>query len=165
MSQCSENHVDEFVARPHEKENEGEVSISGGMLVIRVEGPANQTLLALLVETPTPIPQNPDEEVARAEMAYQGMMASLPTFVKNSTPPNLSDDQLDGITSYFSIPITKVDTRLALPGEQLYLPRIEEDSEDPDMMFGYTSVYVEAFSFGMRLPFSRFVNDLLITLN
>ncbi|GAA0165138.1 hypothetical protein LIER_20615 [Lithospermum erythrorhizon] len=99
------------------------------------------------------------------ERAYQGMMASLPTFVENSTPPDLTDDQLDGITSYFSIPITKVDTRITLPGEKLYLPRIEEGSEDPDLMFGYTTLYVKAFSFGRRLPFSRFVNDLLITLN
>ncbi|GAA0165139.1 hypothetical protein LIER_20616 [Lithospermum erythrorhizon] len=53
------------MARPYEETNEGEVSISGGMLVIRVEGPANQTLPTLPVETPRPIPQNADEEVAR----------------------------------------------------------------------------------------------------
>ncbi|GAA0177889.1 hypothetical protein LIER_29761 [Lithospermum erythrorhizon] len=59
----------------------------------------------------------------------------------------------------------KVDTRLGLPREQLYLPHIEEGSTDPDLTFGYTSIYVKAFSYGMRFPFSPFVNNLLITIN
>ncbi|GAA0158683.1 hypothetical protein LIER_15641 [Lithospermum erythrorhizon] len=91
-------------------------------------------------------------------------MASLPTFVKNSLPADLTDDQLDGITTYFSIPHDKVDTRLTLRGEQLYLPQIVNDSSDPSL----TPVIprcVEAFTYGMRLPFSHFVNKLLISIN
>ncbi|GAA0174432.1 hypothetical protein LIER_27822 [Lithospermum erythrorhizon] len=59
----------------------------------------------------------------------------------------------------------KVDTHLALLREQLYLPCIEEGSIDPDLTFGYTSVYVEAFPYSMRLPFSPFLNNLLIAVN
>ncbi|GAA0167503.1 hypothetical protein LIER_22423 [Lithospermum erythrorhizon] len=58
MSQSSENHVDEFVARSYEETNEGEFSINGGMPLFRIEAHANQTLATLLVETPRPIPQN-----------------------------------------------------------------------------------------------------------
>ncbi|GAA0162188.1 hypothetical protein LIER_18334 [Lithospermum erythrorhizon] len=57
------------------------------------------------------------------------------------------------------------DTRLALLREQLYLPCIEENSTYPDLTFGYTSVYVEAFSYGIRLPFSPIINNLLTTIN
>ncbi|GAA0152849.1 hypothetical protein LIER_11224 [Lithospermum erythrorhizon] len=39
------------------------------------------------------------------------------------------------------------------------------DSTDPDLTFGYTFVYVEAFSHGIRLPFSPFVNNILIAIN
>ncbi|GAA0170792.1 hypothetical protein LIER_24976 [Lithospermum erythrorhizon] len=119
--------------------NRAETSISGGMPIIQAEGPLN---FASLPQPLDPVngahlvtAEDVREEAARAKEAYQGMMASLPTFVKHSTPPDLTDDQLDGIMSYFSIPIEKVDTRLALPREQLYLSRIEEDSTDPDLAF------------------------------
>ncbi|GAA0175848.1 hypothetical protein LIER_28944 [Lithospermum erythrorhizon] len=134
-----------------------EASISGGMSVIQAKGPSSQVPPPQHTEPINPTSQKKTtegtgEEATRAEKAYQGMMDSLLTFLKNSTPPDLTDDQLDGITSYFSIPITNVDTRLALPREQLYLPCIKEDSTDPDLTFGHTFVYVEAFSYGMRYP-------------
>ncbi|GAA0159159.1 hypothetical protein LIER_38807 [Lithospermum erythrorhizon] len=157
MSQSSEHQGGDFVFRPRPEANRAETSISGGMPIIQAEGPLNFASrpqpLDLVNSARVVTAEDVREESARAEEAYQGMMASLPTFVKNSTPTDLTDDQLDGITSYLSIPIEKVDTRLALPREQLYLPRIEQDSTDPDLNFGYTSVYVEAFSYGMRLPF------------
>ncbi|GAA0170938.1 hypothetical protein LIER_25090 [Lithospermum erythrorhizon] len=73
--------------------------------------------------------------------------------------------KLNGFSTYFSIPFDEVDTRLLFPGDQVILPRIEAGYTDPDLTHGYTAVYVESFSYGMRLPFSCFLNNVLITLN
>ncbi|GAA0168192.1 hypothetical protein LIER_22962 [Lithospermum erythrorhizon] len=154
MSQSSKNQVDNFELRPRTEADQAEASISGGMLIIPLAEPLAQVPLPQNTEPANPILHANVVEATRAEEAYQGMMASVPTFVKESTPPDLTDDQLDNITTYFSIPLEKVDTHLALPRESLYLPHIEESSTDPDLTFGYTSVYIETFSFGMRLPFS-----------
>ncbi|GAA0141924.1 hypothetical protein LIER_42689 [Lithospermum erythrorhizon] len=137
----------------------------GGMPILQFAEPLAQVPLPQTIEPANPVAQANDIEVARAEAAYQGMMASLPTFVKNSTPLDLTEDQLDSLTRYFAIPLEKVDTCLAILREQLYLPHIKENSTDRDLTFGYTSVYVEAFSYGIRLPFSPFVNNLLTTIN
>ncbi|GAA0146208.1 hypothetical protein LIER_06217 [Lithospermum erythrorhizon] len=95
--------VDNFELCPRPVANQAEASISGGRPIIQVEGhsnlaspshhtePMNHTLQLHTDESER-------EEVARADKAYQGMMASFPTFVKNSPPPNPTDDQLDGIT-------------------------------------------------------------------
>ncbi|GAA0151669.1 hypothetical protein LIER_10344 [Lithospermum erythrorhizon] len=165
MSPSLENQPENFELRPCGEANQVEASVSGGMPILHPDRPTNPTLQTAPVNPfVITVPEGVRDKAARAEKAYQGM-ASFPTFVKNFTPPGLTDDQLDGITSYFSIPLEKVDTRLALPHEQFYLPHIEEGSYDPDLTFGYTSIYVEAFSYGMQLSFSRFVNDLLITIN
>ncbi|GAA0161744.1 hypothetical protein LIER_39289 [Lithospermum erythrorhizon] len=61
------------------------------------------------VRVANPVAAAVDPNVAtREEAAYQGIMASLPTFVKKSIPANLTDDKLDGITTYFSIPHDKL---------------------------------------------------------
>ncbi|GAA0153950.1 hypothetical protein LIER_12066 [Lithospermum erythrorhizon] len=101
----------------------------------------------------------------KAEALYQGIMASLPTFIKKSVPSQITLGHIDGFSTYFSTPFDKVDTRLPLPRDQVILPRIEAGSTDPDLTPGYTAVYVESFSYGMRMPLSTFVNCLLISIN
>ncbi|GAA0148713.1 hypothetical protein LIER_43019 [Lithospermum erythrorhizon] len=76
----------------------------------------------------------------------------IPSF-KKSLPSQITMDQLDEFSTYFSIPFDKVDIRLPLPGDQVILPCVEVDSTDPDLTPGYTAIYVESFSYGMRLPF------------
>ncbi|GAA0138689.1 hypothetical protein LIER_00386 [Lithospermum erythrorhizon] len=170
MSQSS-SHVNDFVVRPRAREVQKEVSLSEVMPILQATGPLreedpNSNPSVQEVGASHPHLATPNPCVAeRAEAAYQGIMSSLPSFVKKSVPPNLTDDQLDGITTYFSTPHDKIDTHLALEGEQLYIPHIENNSSDPDLRPGYTSVYVEAFTFEMRLPFSRFLNNLLISIN
>ncbi|GAA0140584.1 hypothetical protein LIER_01900 [Lithospermum erythrorhizon] len=166
MSQSLENHMDNFEICPRTGANQEDASVSGGMLVLQPtdlirSGTAAQ---GAGVANLTYALANPDE-AERAEAAYRGIMTSLPAFIKKSIRPNLTNDQLDGITSYFFIPHDKVDTHLALRGEQVYLPHIENNSFDPDLTHGYTLVYVEVFTYGMRLPFSSFVNNLLIAIN
>ncbi|GAA0169920.1 hypothetical protein LIER_24298 [Lithospermum erythrorhizon] len=143
MSQSSTN-IENLEVRPRIGATQEEASTSGGMLILQATGP---------------------NEAKRAETVYQGIMAYLPTFIKKSIPPNLTDDELDGITSYFSIPHDKVDTRLALRGDQLYLPLIENNFAVHDLTPGYTLVYVEVFTYGMRLPLFSFVNNYLISIN
>ncbi|GAA0140976.1 hypothetical protein LIER_02224 [Lithospermum erythrorhizon] len=163
MSESSSN-VEAFVVRPSTEDHE-EASISEGMPVLQATGSSAEPIIPAVKTTISPpTPTNPTE-AERAEAIYQDIMASLPTFVKKSIPPNLTDDQLDGITTYFSIPHDRVDTRLTLRTEQLYLPHIVNDSSDPDLTLGCTSVYAEAFSYGMRLRFPLFVNNLLISIN
>ncbi|GAA0157591.1 hypothetical protein LIER_14828 [Lithospermum erythrorhizon] len=118
MSQSSENNVDNFEVRQRTEANQEEASISGGMLVFHVTEPANQGSANLVpiapnVVAPTLVsaPMGPNV-AAREEAAYQGIMASLPTFVK------------------------KHNSRLR--GEQLYLPHIEEKSSDPNLTPDYT---------------------------
>ncbi|GAA0166440.1 hypothetical protein LIER_21593 [Lithospermum erythrorhizon] len=48
---------------------------------------------------------------------------------------------------------------------QGYLAPYRRRFNDPDLTPGYTTVYVESFSYGMRLPFSSYVNNLLISIN
>ncbi|GAA0160142.1 hypothetical protein LIER_38982 [Lithospermum erythrorhizon] len=96
MSQSSENQADNFVLCPRGEADQDEDSISGGMPLIQIGGPLNQiTLQQPEPENPTPprvTVEGAIEEAARTENPYQGIMASLPTFLKNSTPPYLTDD-------------------------------------------------------------------------
>ncbi|GAA0174543.1 hypothetical protein LIER_27914 [Lithospermum erythrorhizon] len=52
-----------------------------------------------------------------------------------------------------------------MPRLQVTGPLVLDNSSDPDLTHSYTSVYVEAFTYAMRLPFSSFVNNLLIAIN
>ncbi|GAA0182964.1 hypothetical protein LIER_30468 [Lithospermum erythrorhizon] len=54
-----------------------------------------------------PAPVDP-HSAERVEAAFQGIMSSLITFVNKSLPLNLTEDQLDGITTYFSIRHDKI---------------------------------------------------------
>ncbi|GAA0166950.1 hypothetical protein LIER_21993 [Lithospermum erythrorhizon] len=71
MSQTSENNVDNFEVRPRAGANQEDASIGGGMPILQATGHAN----------PTPIQPADPTEAERAEAAYQGIMASLPTFI------------------------------------------------------------------------------------
>ncbi|GAA0186845.1 hypothetical protein LIER_34133 [Lithospermum erythrorhizon] len=139
MSQTSENNIENFEVCSLVGENQEEASISGGMLVLQVTGPANPgsanpVPIVQGVGAANPVSSPPDpNEATRAEAAYQCIIASLPTFVKKSTPHYITDDQLDGFTTYFSIPYDKLDTHIPFPGEQLFRFCIEEGSSDPDL--------------------------------
>ncbi|GAA0142239.1 hypothetical protein LIER_03185 [Lithospermum erythrorhizon] len=143
MSQSSDNQADNYELHARTGPNQTETSRRGEICqlpatVPSIEGP-NQSVVPALLS-----PCNLEDSVvaARADAAYQ-----------------------DGLATYFSIPPDKEETRLALPGDQLILPRIDVGTSDSNFTPGYTAVYAKAFSYGMRLPFSNFVNNLLITIN
>ncbi|GAA0150109.1 hypothetical protein LIER_09120 [Lithospermum erythrorhizon] len=159
MFQCSENQMGDYELRPLDNSNHTECSRAGEMSLRPVVELTVQEPAPAATQIPIPcvargsVQSSTPAAVERAETAYQGIMASLPTFFKKYSPSPITLDQLDGFSTYFSIPVDKVDTRLPLPGDQVILPRIEADSIDPDLTLGYTAVYVESFSYGIRLPF------------
>ncbi|GAA0161911.1 hypothetical protein LIER_18118 [Lithospermum erythrorhizon] len=83
MSQSSENKPENFELRPRGAANQPDQAHTS----IPKSHSANP-----LANT---VSESAKDEAARMEKAYQGIMAFLPTFVKNSTPPDLTDDQLD----------------------------------------------------------------------
>ncbi|GAA0150763.1 hypothetical protein LIER_09628 [Lithospermum erythrorhizon] len=59
-------------------------------------------------------------------------MDSLPSLIRNSLPTTVTNENLDEFATYFSIPPDMVETRLASPGDQLILRRIDVGTCDPD---------------------------------
>ncbi|GAA0183389.1 hypothetical protein LIER_30808 [Lithospermum erythrorhizon] len=104
----SENNIDNFEVHSRVGANQEEASISGGMPILQATSPVNHgpATWSAGVANPTRTPPDPSED-ERGEAPYLGIMASLPTLIKKSIRLNLTDDQLDGITSYFSIPHDK----------------------------------------------------------
>ncbi|GAA0163347.1 hypothetical protein LIER_39581 [Lithospermum erythrorhizon] len=137
MSQSFENNVNPFVVLPLKGVTQEETSISGGVPIQHATAHVTQGSVAQGsgIANPLPAQANPSE-TERAEAAYQGIMVSLPTFIKKLTPPDLTDEQIDGFQTYFSIPHDKVDMHLALAGESLFLPHIDEKSSDPNLTPG-----------------------------
>ncbi|GAA0184020.1 hypothetical protein LIER_31334 [Lithospermum erythrorhizon] len=87
----SSSNVEAFVVYPGTEVHE-EASISEGMLVLQATGSSVEPIIPVVETTvPPPSPGNPTE-AERGEAAFQGIMASLPTFVKNSLHPDLTDD-------------------------------------------------------------------------
>ncbi|GAA0146292.1 hypothetical protein LIER_06284 [Lithospermum erythrorhizon] len=83
MSQSSENRPEEFQLCPRGAANQPDRAST--------RTPLSPSANPLDINNP----EGARDEAAQAEKAYQDMMASLPTFVKNSTPPDLADDELD----------------------------------------------------------------------
>ncbi|GAA0148722.1 hypothetical protein LIER_36780 [Lithospermum erythrorhizon] len=153
MSNSSETQPDNFEMRARTDPNQMETSRAGE---------SNQ--LAVPASLPSDNPTDP-VVLMLADVTYQGIMDSLPTLIRNSLPATLTNKNLDRFATYFSIPANIVETRLASPDDQVILPHIDIGTSDPNFTPGYTVVYAEAFSYGMHLPFSNFVNNLLITIN
>ncbi|GAA0153590.1 hypothetical protein LIER_37702 [Lithospermum erythrorhizon] len=75
-----------------------------------------------------------------------------------------ADSQLWDFKEYFSIP-DDVGIRVPIEGESIMEPIVNKDDTEGAFCPGWTLLFLEAFSFGLRLPFSIFVNDLLEHIN
>ncbi|GAA0160920.1 hypothetical protein LIER_17361 [Lithospermum erythrorhizon] len=110
-------------------------------------GETGQPLDPVAVVTRGPIYTVNPTLAMRTDAAYQGIIDSLPTLLKESMPPTITDDNLDGFATYFSIPPSIIETRLALPSDQVILCHIDAGSTNPDFTPGYTTVYMEDFTY------------------
>ncbi|GAA0150405.1 hypothetical protein LIER_09354 [Lithospermum erythrorhizon] len=143
MSQSSEKQMGDYELRPRDNPNHTECSRAGEMSLRPFVEPTAQEPAPATTHIPVPcvsrgsIQSSTPAAAETVEMAYQGVMASLPAFLKKSLPSQITLDQLDGFSTYFSIPFDKVHTCLPLPGNQVILPRIEADSTDPDLTPSY----------------------------
>ncbi|GAA0153111.1 hypothetical protein LIER_11425 [Lithospermum erythrorhizon] len=128
MSHSSETQPDNYELRARTDPHHTETSRAGEL---------NQ--LAVPVSLTSDNPVDP-AAVARADATYQGIMDSLPSLIKNSLPTTLTNENLDRFATYFSIPPNVVETRLAFPGDQLILLRIDVGTSDPNFTSGYTAL-------------------------
>ncbi|GAA0168715.1 hypothetical protein LIER_23370 [Lithospermum erythrorhizon] len=114
MLQSSETQPDNYVLQARTDPNYIETSRAGRMSIqplFTTLGESSQ-----LVVPVSHAASNPTDlaAAARADAAYQDIMDSLPTLIRNSLPTTLSNDNLDGFATYFSIPPNVVETRLAI---------------------------------------------------
>ncbi|GAA0150259.1 hypothetical protein LIER_09238 [Lithospermum erythrorhizon] len=109
MSQSSENQADSYELRPRDNPNHTECSRVGEMSIFSIGEPV----------TREPIP--PSTQVPACQV------------VKGSAPEDAPAVAERVEMAY------QVDTRIPLPGDQVFLPRIEAGSTDPDLTPGYTA--------------------------
>ncbi|GAA0163482.1 hypothetical protein LIER_19335 [Lithospermum erythrorhizon] len=88
----------------------------------------------------------------------------LPSYIANSLPVLFTNSQLWDIKEYFSIP-DDVGVRVPVEGESIMAPIVNERDTKGAFCFGWTPLFLDAFSFGMQLPFSMFLNDLFEHIN
>ncbi|GAA0183991.1 hypothetical protein LIER_31308 [Lithospermum erythrorhizon] len=164
MSHSSENQTDNYELRACTNPNHTETSRMGEMTQFPIVDPPteepNQSVVPMIQG-----PRNPANLAVAARADYQGIMDSLPTLIRSSMPSTITDDNLDGFATYFSIPPDKVEARLALPGDQLILPRIDVGTSDLTLPQGIQQYMQKPFPLACTCPFSNFVNNLLIIIN
>ncbi|GAA0161582.1 hypothetical protein LIER_17863 [Lithospermum erythrorhizon] len=137
MSHSSETQPDNYILQARTDPNHTETSQVGKMLIqplpVTILGESSQ-----LTVPATHATGNPRDLAAavRADAAYQGMMDSLSTLIRNSLPTTLTNDNLDEFATYFSIPLDVVETRLTLLNDQLILPHIDVGTSDSNFTPG-----------------------------
>ncbi|GAA0174043.1 hypothetical protein LIER_27515 [Lithospermum erythrorhizon] len=89
---------------------------------------------------------------------------NIPTIIRDSLPVPFTEEHLRNFRGDFSIP-SSVDMRLPGEGDQVYEPVLDPAATEAPHYPGWTSLYIESMSYGLRFPFSRFVNGLLVMVN
>ncbi|GAA0178202.1 hypothetical protein LIER_29806 [Lithospermum erythrorhizon] len=89
---------------------------------------------------------------------------NIPTIIRDSLPVPFIEEHLRNFRRHFSIPFS-VDMRLLGEGDQVYEPVLDPSATECPHCPGWTSLYIESMYYGLRFPFSRFVNRLLIAVN
>ncbi|GAA0165419.1 hypothetical protein LIER_20826 [Lithospermum erythrorhizon] len=114
---------------------------------------------------PTPVSTIADQElpVSSSTQAIEGVIAQpageqgedsddLPSYIANSLPVPFTDFQLWDFKEYFSIP-DDAGIRVPVKGESTMKLIVNERDTEGAFCPGWTPLFLEAFSFGMQLPF------------
>ncbi|GAA0154418.1 hypothetical protein LIER_12407 [Lithospermum erythrorhizon] len=87
-----------------------------------------------------------------------------PSYIINSLPVPFTDSELWDIKEYFCI-LDDVGIRVPVEGESIMTPLVNKKDKEGAFYPGQNPLFLAAFSFGMRLLFSMFVNNLLEHIN
>ncbi|GAA0145443.1 hypothetical protein LIER_36130 [Lithospermum erythrorhizon] len=105
-------------------------------------------------------PETPAEGVVQSTSEQDDDPGYYPSYIMNSLPVPFIDSELWDIKEYLSI-ADDVGIRVPIEGESIMAPIVKGQDVEGVFCPGWTPLFLAAFSFGMRLPFSMFVNDLL----
>ncbi|GAA0163680.1 hypothetical protein LIER_19485 [Lithospermum erythrorhizon] len=87
-----------------------------------------------------------------------------PTILRNSLPVEIEHADLHHVREYFSI-LSSIEVRLPLGADRIDRPLVARGEVEGPLSPGWTSVYVEDFTYSLHFPLSPFTNELLIVLN